>query len=148
MYLLGTFLQSITTLGCGLAKTSTQMIVFRALAGVSISFCLPAAVSLIMAYFAVGPRRNFAFGVMGGGQPLGFTIGLTAGGGLTESLGWQSGFYMIAGLNTVLFFLALFGLPRIPRSAPVTFSRLRDEVDWIGALILTSSIALLLYVFA
>lgn len=148
MYLIGTFLQSVFTLACGLARTSIQMIVFRALAGVAISFCLPSAVSLITSYFLPGRRRNIAFGFMGGGQPLGFTIGLVMGGGLTDSAGWQVGFYLAAGINSLLFVFALFVLPKLPRQRPVTLSRFKDDVDWIGAFILSAALALLLYVFA
>lgn len=148
MYLVGTFLQSVFTLACGLARTSTQMIVFRALAGVAISFCLPSAVSLITSYFLPGRRRNLAFGTMGGGQPLGFTIGLVTGGGLTDSAGWQVGFYLAAAINSLLFVFALFVLPKVPRQVPVTLIRLRRDIDWVGAFILSTSLALLLYVFA
>ena len=148
MYLLGTFLQSIFTLACALSRTSTQLIVFRALAGIAISLCLPSAVSLIMAYFRAGRRRNLAFGAMGGGQPLGFTIGLGVGGSMTDNIGWQAGLYMAAGVNSALFILAFFGLPKIPRAEPLNFARLRKEVDWIGAFILSTSLALLLYVFS
>lgn len=148
MYLLGTFFQSAFTLACGLAKTSIQLIVFRALAGVAISLCLPSAVSLIIAYFPAGRRRNLAFATMGGGQPLGFTIGLVAGGALTDSAGWQTGFYLAAGINSILLVLAFFVLPKVEREGPLTFQRLKSEVDWIGAFILSSSLALLLYVLA
>ncbi|KAK5939593.1 hypothetical protein PMZ80_007972 [Knufia obscura] len=148
MYLVGTFMQSVFTLACGLSKTSIQLIVFRALAGVAISFCLPSAVSLIMTYFPSGRRRNFAFGTMGGGQPLGFTIGLVTGGALTDAVGWQAGLYLAAGINSVLFLLALFGLPKLKRETPLTLARLKSEIDWVGAFILSTSLALLLYVFA
>jgi len=148
MYLVGTFLQSAFTLACGLSKTSIQLIVFRALAGVAIAFCLPSAVSLIMTYFPAGRRRNFAFGTMGGGQPFGFSIGLVMGGALTDTVGWQVGLYLAAGINSILFLLALFGLPKFKRQSPLTFARLKREVDWIGAFLLSTSLALLLYVFA
>lgn len=66
MYLVGSMLQSAFTLGCGLATTGTQLILFRALAGVAISFCLPSAVSIITQTFPSGKRRNIAFASMGG----------------------------------------------------------------------------------
>lgn len=148
MYLLGTFSQTVFTLACGLARTSTQLIIFRALAGIAISLCLPSAVSLITNYFPTGRRRNFAFGAMGGGQPLGFTIGLVIGGKLTDTVGWEVAFYIAAGVNAILFGLALFGLPKVSRERPLTIGRLKSEIDWIGAFLLSSSLALLLYVFA
>lgn len=148
MYLIGTFLQTVITLACGLSKTSTQMIVFRAFAGIAISFCLPSAVSLITTYFPTGRRRNLAFGAMGGGQPLGYVVGLVIGGTLTDAIGWQAGFYLAAGINAVLFVLALFGMPRVNRPTGNSLARLKSEVDWVGALILSTALAMLLYVFA
>ena len=149
MYLLGTFFQSAFTLACGLSRTSTQLIVFRALSGVAISLCLPSAVSLLTTYFAPGRKRNFAFGAMGGGQPLGYTVGLIMGGGLADSsVGWQGSMYIAAGLNSILFVFALFGLPAVDGRSPNAWHRLKSDIDWIGAFILSSSLALLLYVFA
>jgi sugar phosphate permease len=69
MYLVGCVLQVGTILGCGLSKTSTQIILFRGLSGIALSFCLPSAVAIITRSF-VGKRRDFAFAAMGGGQPV------------------------------------------------------------------------------
>ena len=66
MYLLGCLLQCVFTLGCGLTKTTTQLIVFRGFSGVAASFCLPSAVSFINHTFPPGQRRSFAFASMGG----------------------------------------------------------------------------------
>jgi len=85
---------------------------------------------------------------MGGGQPLGFTVGLVVGGALTDTTGWQGGLYLAAGINSLLFLLALWGLPKLGRQTPLTVARLKLEVDWIGALILSAALAMLLYVFA
>lgn len=147
MYLVGTFLQSVFTMACGLSKTPAQLIVFRALAGIAISFCLPSAVSLIMTYFQ-GRRRNLAFAIMSGGQPLGFSAGLVFGGLLTDRVGWSVGFYLAAGINSALFLLAFFGLPKTNRIVPLSWSRLRTGIDWVGAIVLSTSLAMLLYVFA
>jgi len=114
----------------------------------TISFCLPSAVSLITALFPAGRRRNLAFGIMGGGQHLGFAIGLVAGGAFTDTVGWQGGLYLATGINSVLLLLAFFGLPKLRRQTLLTFARFKHEIDWVGALILSTSLALLLYVFA
>ncbi|KAK4942309.1 hypothetical protein LTR10_017916 [Elasticomyces elasticus] len=148
MYLLGCFLQSVFTLACGLAQDSLQLILFRGLAGIAIAFCLPSAVSLITAYFPHGQRRNAAFAAMGGGQPIGFSIGLVIGGVLADGPGWRVGFYIAAAVNTVLLVVAFWCLPRVPQLAAMSFHRLRTEIDWPGALILSTSLGLLSYVFA
>lgn len=153
MYLSGCVLQAGFVLGCGLSKTGAQLILFRALSGVSLSFCLPSAVSIITSSF-VGKRRNLAFAAMGGGQPVGFAIGLVLGGLLTDSpVTWRMGFYIAAAINAVVFAVGIFGLPRSADSvARLTWRQKRGQIahdiDWIGALIASASLAMLSYVFA
>ena len=158
MYMAGSILQSFFTLGCGLARNANEIIVFRALSGVAIAFCLPSAVSIITSTLD-GKRRNFAFASMGGGQPVGFSIGLTLGGVLTDSIGWRWGFYLAAILNTIVVAVALWGLPSSIDSAGISedegpptwkqrWHRMKTEIDWIGAIIASTSLAMLSYVFA
>jgi MFS family permease len=149
MYILGCALQSAFTLACGLAQTPFQLIFFRALAGISIAFCLPSAVSLITAYFPHGKRRTWAFACMGGGQPVGFSIGLVVGGSLIDSsVGWRGGFYMAAGFNTLVLIATFLGLPRIQPQERLALSKLRKDIDWIGAILLSSSLGMISYVLA
>jgi len=157
MYLLGTVLQAGFILGCGLARTSAQLILFRGLSGVAISLCLPSAVAIITSSF-VGKRRDMAFAAMGGGQPLGFTVGLTMGGVLTDSIGWRWGFHISTVLNVAVLGIAIWGLPKDidnrsaegPESAiwKHKLGRLRTEIDWVGAGVASASLALLSYAFA
>ncbi|KIY00901.1 uncharacterized protein Z520_03567 [Fonsecaea multimorphosa CBS 102226] len=148
MYLLGCLLQCAFTLACGLAQSNLQLLFFRALAGVAIAFCLPSAVSLITSYFPHGQRRNFAFAMMGAGQPVGFSIGLVVGGILTDGPGWRAGFYIAAAINAVLFVLAVTGLPKPAQPTQMSVKRLATEIDWPGALILSTTLGLFSYVFA
>ncbi|KAL5392655.1 hypothetical protein DPSP01_000359 [Paraphaeosphaeria sporulosa] len=148
MYLTGCVLQSAFTLACGLAQTATQLIVFRALAGVAISFCLPSAVSIITSTFPEGKSRNLAFASMGGGQPIGFSVGLTLGGILSNTIGWRWGFHIAAIINSVVFVIGLFGLPKVDTAQGDVWKRLRTEIDWIGIMIGAASLAMLSYSFA
>lgn len=148
MYLIGCILQSAFTLACGLAETGTQLIVFRAFAGVAISFCLPSAVSIITSTFPEGKSRNIAFASMGGGQPIGFSLGLVLGGIFADTIGWRWGFRLSAIVNTVIFFIALFGLPKVDGKQVNVMSRLKNEIDWIGIAMGSASLALLSYCFA
>ncbi|KAK6432012.1 hypothetical protein LTR95_011823 [Oleoguttula sp. CCFEE 5521] len=158
MYLLGVVLQSGFTLGCGLAQTTTQMIIFRGLSGIATAFCLPSAVSVITASFT-GKRRDFAFAAMGGGQPIGFSIGLTLGGVLTDSIGWRWGYYLSAILNTIVLGISWWGLSSsidngiagegvASMSWAQKWQRVKTEIDWVGAVIASASLAMLSYVFA
>lgn len=149
MYLFGCLLQCFFTLACGVSKTGPVLIVFRGLSGIAASFCLPSAVSIINSSFPVGRRRNRAFAWMGGGQPIGYCIGLTLGGSITSTVGWQWGFYLAAIVNLAVFILASWRLPKNEENSPtVRWERVLSDVDWLGALIASASLAMLSYVFA
>lgn len=149
MYLLGCLLQCLFTLACGLSKTGTQLVIFRAFSGIAASFCLPSAVSIINSSFPPGRRRNMAFASMGGGQPIGFGIGLVLGGVLAGSIGWQWAFHFTAVVNLIVFVLAAWQLPKNEENAPsVSWQRLISDIDWIGAFIASTSLAMLSYVLA
>ena len=86
---------------------------------------------------------------MGGGQPVGFAIGLAIGGVLADSPAtWRGGFYVSAGINTLIFIVKILGLPKIEREFPITWERLAKDVDWTGAVTLSSSLGLLSYCLA
>lgn len=129
IYLLGCLLQSAFTLACGLSQNALQLIVFRALAGVAISFCLPTAVSLITTYFPHGRRRNFAFAAMGGAQPVGFSLGPACRGVLSDGPGWRYGFYLATIINTIVFIVTLLGLPKPKQTEQLSWRRLKTDID-------------------
>ena len=58
VFLVGCFLQGIFVLGCGLAKTGIQLIMFRAMQGLAVAMCLPTGVSIITTSLAHGRRQN------------------------------------------------------------------------------------------
>ena len=148
MYLTGCVLQSAFTLACGLSQNGTQLIVFRGLAGIAISFCLPSAVSIVTSTFPEGKSRNIAFASMGGGQPIGFSLGLTLGGVFSDTIGWRWGFHIAAIINTVVFVVGFFGLPKVDDRQTQIWSRLKTEIDWVGITIGSTSLAMLSYSFA
>lgn len=151
MCLLGGFLQACCTIGAGLSKTATQLIVIRIIAGIATSLTLPGAVGVTAGAFPsnIHPRRrSAAFASMAGGQSMGFGTGLAIGGVFADSIGWRWGFYTVAMLNGVTLVLALWALPSAV-DGPLTldsFKRLGHEVDWVGAAIISTGLALLSYV--
>ena len=90
-----------------------------------------------------------AFASMGGGQPIGFGIGLVLGGFLASSIGWQWAFHFSAVVNLIVFILAAWQLPTNESNAPpVSWQQLISDIDWIGAFIASTSLAMLSYVLA
>jgi MFS family permease len=149
MHVLGNALQTLFTLGTGLSNNATQIIIIRALCGVSSSFCLPSAVSLVISSFPKGKRRNVAFASMGGGLPIGFSIGLIMGGLCAGTIGWEWGFYITAILNLVVLVLLAWKLPVTDLNNPsIHWNKLRTDVDWLGVALISSSLGLLLYVLS
>lgn len=90
-----------------------------------------------------------AFATMGGGQPVGFAIGLVVGGVLSDSAAsWRGAFYIAAGINTLVLVVTFIGLPKIEREGGFIWRDLWTEIDWTGALLLSASLGMLSYVFA
>ncbi len=86
---------------------------------------------------------------MGGGQPVGFGLGLALGGVLAGTIGWEWGFYIAGIINFMVLGPAAWQLPRnVENAPPVSWQRLVDEIDWVGALIASTSLAMLSYVLA
>ena len=135
-------------LACGLSKTGLQLILFRAMQGIAVSLCLPTAVSIITTSFPNGQRRNLGLAFMGAGQCLGFLIGLVLGGLFVDTVGWRAGYYMCAAANAAFFAVSFWGLPLDRNLLPMTWSRLGKEIDWVGAVLASSCLALLSYVLA
>ncbi|KAI9152371.1 MFS-type transporter 1 [Paramyrothecium foliicola] len=153
--LAGGLLQAASALGAGLTRTSTQLIALRAIAGVAASLCLPSAVGIASKAFPDThmPRsRAVAFSAMGGGQAVGFGLGLALGGVFSDTVGWRWGFHATTALNRLVLVLAWYSLPvGIDESATFgrdAFIRLRNELDWVGALFISTSLALLSYILA
>ncbi|OGM48274.1 hypothetical protein ABOM_002134 [Aspergillus bombycis] len=152
--LLGGLLQTASTLGAGLSVTGTQLIALRVIAGLAASFCLPSAVGVTAHVFPANSsprRRSIAFAAMGGGQAVGFGLGLALGGVFSDTIGWRWGFYVTAILNSAVLALALWAIPYSADGGPLgkaSLARLRRDVDWIGALLISICLALLSYELA
>ncbi|OBT39729.1 hypothetical protein VE00_09844 [Pseudogymnoascus sp. WSF 3629] len=152
IYLLGVFLMAITTIACGVCKTSIQLIMFRAVQGVALSLCLPSSVILITSNIPTGSWRNIAFSCLGAGQPVGFSVGLVIGGVFVEAIGWRYGYYIAAILTAVIFVISIFGVPvdhaAESQSLRTILRRMGTEIDWIGCMLLSTSLGLFSYVLS
>ncbi|KAE8359337.1 major facilitator superfamily domain-containing protein [Aspergillus caelatus] len=144
IFLIGCFLQSIFCMACGLSATGTQLILFRVVSGLATSLCLPSAMSLISEHFPAGKLRNLAFAFMGGGQPVGFGVGILCGGIIADSAGWRWGFYSAAIANTFAFLLSWWQIPR-RLVGTVAWHMLVFGIDWVGAVAASAALGLLSY---
>ncbi|KAK5154424.1 hypothetical protein LTS14_006559 [Recurvomyces mirabilis] len=121
--------------------------------GIANAMTVPTSISIVSTSVADGKPRNLGFACLGLSQPLGFSVGLVLGGVFVDTLGWRSGFYIGGGLSFLLFVMAIWALPSPPPAAPTlsqksTLQRLVQDVDWVGAGIACTSIALFSFVLA
>lgn len=146
--LAGCFLIAVFTLACGFAQTGVQLIMFRAMQGIASALTFPSSISIVSRSLESGKRRNIGFASLGLAMPLGFSFGLVLGGVFVSGLGWRYGFYIGGAASFLLFPIGLWALPAIPHSNGQNSVRVRlaKDVDWIGASIASTSLALLSYV--
>ncbi|RYP02175.1 hypothetical protein DL764_005926 [Monosporascus ibericus] len=147
MWVVGSFLFVVFTAAVGLAATSMQIILFRTCLGVAMSMCLPTTVSLITNTFPRGQWRNTAFAMNGMAQPLGYALGLVLGGIFTDTIGWRWSYYIMAVINFCVSVASIWSLPTVTHPFKKEWTRqLREDVDWVGAIILSVSLGMLMYV--
>ena len=136
------------------ANSFEIFILGRALTGMGASGIL--TISIIIVLELTGSkRRGLAIGMLNAGFTFGVAAGATAAGALLPSVGWRALFWMQAPI-------ALFGGTILLLAIPATFttglSKQKDstnhqsstlrrlaQLDYLGALTLTSSIVLILY---
>jgi EmrB/QacA subfamily drug resistance transporter len=130
---------SVASLLCALAPDPTFLNVARAIQGVGGAVMFAVSLALIAQEFAAGRDRGTAMGLYGATIGVAVAIGPLVGGALTDSLGWESIFY----LNVPIGVAAI----------AITYLKVRESrdpnatrVDWPG--VATFSGALLLLVLA
>ena len=134
---LGVF--SVASLLCALAPDPTFLNVARALQGVGGAVMFAVSLALVAQEFPAGRERGTAMGIYGASIGVAVAIGPLVGGALTDSLGWESIFYLNVPIG-----IAAIG---------ATYAKLRESrdpnatrVDWAG--VATFSAALFLLVLA
>src|SRR5215218_7396524 len=139
MFMVGTGLFLVSSLGCGLASSGGVLIATRVVQGVSAAVMAPTALSILMNTFEEGAERNKALGVWSAIGGVGATAALLVGGPLTDGPGWEWIFYI--NIPVALAMLALS--PRLLRESCTQ----ADErvYDLTGATTSTAALMLLVY---
>ncbi|KAF6808726.1 integral membrane protein [Colletotrichum plurivorum] len=154
--LLGALLQAGSSLGAGLSRTPTQLVALRAFAALPHLCACPALRGSYHGRFQATADQEAGLLLLlpwAAVKPLVLvSLGLALGGIFSDTVGWRWGFHATSILNIVVLFIALWSLPSsIDKDAPLsqsTITRLRRDLDWIGALIISTSLACLSYVLA
>jgi EmrB/QacA subfamily drug resistance transporter len=127
---------SVASLLCGLAPDPTSLNLARALQGVGGAVMFAVSLALIAQEFAAGRERGAAMGIYGATIGVAVAVGPLVGGALTDSLGWES-----------IFFL---NVPIGVAAIAVTYWKLRESrdpnatrIDWPGLVTFSSALFLL-----
>ena len=80
MFIVGTGLFALASLGAGLAGSSTALLTARAVQGVAAAIMTPTALSIVMTTFPEGAERNKALGIWGSTGAVGGTAAWLIGG--------------------------------------------------------------------
>ncbi|KAH8766572.1 major facilitator superfamily domain-containing protein [Hyaloscypha finlandica] len=146
--LLGCFLTSIFILACGLARSGIELIMFRAMQGIAVSLCLPTSVAIVAYAAPSGRKRNIGFSCLGFVQPIGFSLGMVLEGVILDSVGWRFSYYLCGSLSLALFGVSLWALPRDSVIEGSAFAKLKQDIDWVGAIVVSTSIGVFSYILA
>lgn len=117
---------------------------FRGLQGLGAAANVPTAIGILGTTFPPGKAKNYAFSTYAAGAPLGSIFGNLLGGLIASYAHWTWVFWALAILAAVVTAAGYFVIPPPPitlRSQGVT---VKATVDWIGAVLITAGLMLLL----
>ena len=139
MFIVGTGLFALASLGAGLAGTGGALLAARAVQGVAAAIMTPTALSIVMTTFPEGAERNKALGIWGSTGAVGGTAAWLVGGPITDGLGWEWIFFINVPVAAVVAALA-----------PVLLNESRGTAgerrfDAAGAVTITAALVALVY---
>ncbi|MGW1464208.1 MFS transporter [Streptomyces sp. NPDC002308] len=138
LFLTGLVVFGAASLLATLAWNPAAFLAGRALQGLGAAAIVPTGMSLLTTTFREGPERDRALGISGTLLSLGFTVGMVAGGVLTDTLGWRSTMGLLA--------LASIGvLTLAPKALTESRTPHRPKLDVPGAVTVTGGLLALIY---
>ena len=139
MFIVGTGLFALASLGAGLAPSSAVLLSARAVQGVAAAIMTPTALSIVMTTFPEGAERNKALGIWGSTGAIGGTAAWLVGGPVTDGLGWEWIFFINVPVAAVVAALS----PVLLRESREAVGQRRFDVA--GAVTITAALVALVY---
>jgi EmrB/QacA subfamily drug resistance transporter len=133
----GLLLFTAASVWCGLALSSSMLVVARAAQGVGGALLVPSSLAIISASFP-GQQRGRAIGTWAGASALTTALGPIAGGWLVDTLSWRAIFFINVPLALVALLLAV-------RWVPESRNQSAGGVDWTGGALAVLGLGLLAY---
>jgi EmrB/QacA subfamily drug resistance transporter len=139
VFMAGLLLFTVASLLCGVAQSQELLVVARFVQGIGGAMTSAVVLGMIVTMFPEPREQAKAIGVYGFVASAGGSIGLLAGGVLTQSINWHWIFFINLPIAIVTGFLAQ---RLIDRDEGIGFG---DGADIPGALLITSSLMLGVY---
>jgi EmrB/QacA subfamily drug resistance transporter len=139
MFVVGTALFALASLGAGLAGSTAALLAARAVQGVAAAIMTPTALSIVMTTFPEGAERNKALGIWGSTGAIGGTAAWLIGGPVTDGLGWEWIFFINVPVAAVVTALS----PVLLRESRSVVAERR--FDAAGAATITAALVALVY---
>jgi EmrB/QacA subfamily drug resistance transporter len=143
MFLLALTAFVLTSALCGAAPNAKLLVAARLLQGLAAGMLTPQNSGLIQVLFR-GAERGRAFGIFGATVGLSTAVGPVVGGFILNVAGEHDGWRWIFYVNVPIGLVALVAAWRLVPSRPRSGTRVRADIDVIGALLLGCGVLCLL----
>jgi MFS family permease len=151
-FLTGSILFTLSTLCLPWSSYEIPFYVLRAVQGMSAAAIMPSGIGILGSTFAPGPSRNMAYITMSAMASLGSVVGSLLGGFVGSALGWKWVFWIPAAASVCITVsgLAVTAGASMQMATQAQINRReggkRPDIDWIGGLLVSCSLTLLLVV--
>ena len=137
IFVVGLAIFTLASLGCALSSTPLMLNLARAVQGVGGAAMFATSLALLASAFH-GPERGTAVGIWGATIGAAVAIGPLAGGILTETIGWESIFYVNVPIGIAAIYISLTRVAesKDPNAGPN---------DWIGLVTFSGGLFLLIF---
>ena len=139
VFLVGLVVFTAASAACGLAESQGALIAARFAQGLGGAIATSVVLALIVTEFRAARERAIAMSVYTFVVSSGSSIGLLAGGALTEALDWHWIFFINLPIGVAAFVLGRALIEESPAPG------LQRGVDWLGALLMTGATMLVVY---
>jgi EmrB/QacA subfamily drug resistance transporter len=129
IFMIGTALFAVASVGCGVALSVNQLLIARSIQGVGAALLVPGSLAIISTSFDQESRGR-AIGTWSGFTAITTAVGPVLGGWLVEHASWRWVFFI--NLPVAAGVIAI-SLRHIPESRSVA----TGKIDWVGALAVT-----------
>jgi len=138
VFLVGTAVFALASLGCALASSVRMLIAFRLVQGVGGALLVPGSLAILAASFGESDRGR-AIGTWSGFSSITAAIGPVLGGWLIDHLSWRWGFLVNLPIACAVVAISLW---RVPESRGETAGA---ALDWPGAFLVTAGLGGVVY---